>query len=764
MISFDPALRAHHDFEGGGALNIKLVGAYRWMRHPSQQCWCMSWRIGNAEPVSRWHPGDPDPVRLLNHVHAGGTMVAHNAGFERDYWNLVIRGKYCPHWPELKLEQQDCTLARASTLGLPAALEFVTPVLHLTVEKDIEGKKLMLKMSKPRKIVPCAGGYSAGDICVDKQCAFCGGIGETYVWWNSPENISRLGEYCDQDVLTECAVDDTLLRHTERERAVWEMDQRINMRGIKLDRNLIEHMLATVAYSKVQMDQQMHDLTRGFVKSCGQVAKIVEWINACGVACSSVAKGEQAELLIAADATDIPEIRQVIELRAIAAKSSTAKLKRMLDCMSEDDRARYLLFYHGTIGGRWAGRLIQPHNLYQVDEEDGDDIARTIDLSLSANTAADTYAAIDTIIGPPMVAIAKSMRSMFVADTGKRFVGGDKSNIEGRLNAWFSGEQWKLDAFRAYDRGVGPDLYRLAYSRSFGVPVDEVRGAARQVGKVQELSLGYQGAVGAVVKMAKNKGIDLRVLAKAVRAITPREMWDKTAADYAEATNKHGLTEEIWTAVSIIVKSFRESNPNITQGWWDLQDGALEAVANPTAVVGVFNGRIRYMASRGFLWCSLPSSRLIAYCEPRLKEQDSSYVQYPDGKRVLVADLFPLELSEIKRLHPEMIVKRIKKQVWYEGHDSEKNIWSSFPLYGGMQCAHVVSATARDALVDDMFECERRGYNIVLDVHDSILTEMDYGAGTKEEIQEIMSMQPRWIDDQALPLAAKVWEGPRFLG
>ena len=742
VISFDPIQRAHHDFEGGSALDIKKVGGYRWMTHPSCQCWMMSWRIGPSGPIQRWHPADPDPAPLLDHVHRGGTMVAHNAAFERDFWNLVVRRKYTPHWPELRLEQQDCTLARASTLALPAGLDFVTQVLHSDAHKDHDGAKLMIKMAKPRKIIKCqcCEAVSVESISATATCQICGGTGETYIWWNTPENIARLGLYCDADIEAETGVDMKVLHHTERERRVWELDQRINSRGVKLDRLLIDHLLHIVAIAKKQMDAQMSDLTHGFVKSCGQVGKIVEWLNAAGVPCSSVAKGEQAELLIAADATGNSEIRQVVELRGIAAKSSTAKLQTMLNWMGEDDRARGLLFYHGTLGGRWAGRGPQPQNLPQVDEEeDGNDIRRTIDLALSGSLPDGACYAIDSLVGPPLVAIAKCLRSVFIPAAGKRFIGGDKSNIEGRINAWLSGERWKLDAFRAYDAGNGPDLYRLAYSRSFGVPVDLVRGPTRQVGKVQELALGYQGSVGAILKMAKNKSIPLEPLLEAVKNAASIDLWDEVAAKYKSHPRKHGLAIDMWTAMSIVVKGFREANANITQGWWDLQDAAIEAVEMRGQVVDVFGGRVRYMFSRGFLWCSLPSHRLIAYSNPNVKETVET-IERDDGTTY----------------------ERTKKQVWYEGYDSETRRWSDFPLYGGMQCAHVVSAIARDCLVEDMLLAEERGYSIVLTVHDELLTEQDYGVGTPEELREIMCVQPWFIDDQDLPLAAKCWAGDRY--
>ena len=73
-------------------------------------------------------------------------------------------------------------------------------------------------------------------------------------------------------------------------------------------------------------------------------------------------------------------MQRAVALRKQANKTSTAKLNAMLDCAGSDGRARGLFQSHGTSTGRYAGRLIQPHNLYRVDpDRDGDDIKRTID-------------------------------------------------------------------------------------------------------------------------------------------------------------------------------------------------------------------------------------------------------------------------------------------------------------------------------------------------------------------------------------------------
>ena len=725
-------------------VDLRSAGVHRYAEHPATDVILVRYRFGNHGRVSAWQMGDADPYDLLDHVRKGGVFVAHNATFERTMWNKVLRRNH-PDWPELTIEQQDCTMSRCSALAIPAGLDFAAQVLGVTYRKDKEGQALMMRMCRPRSRTPCPDclgtktmrrndGYGA----FETACRTCNGVGEVYTWWDDADRMKRLGDYCEQDVLVETAIDEKVPPLSERERRVWELDQRINDRGVMLDVPMIKRLIATVEYAKTQLDKRMNEITHGFVKKCSQPAKIAEWITLMGVPCTSVAKGEQDDLLLVADALLSADIREVIELRQQASKSSTAKLKAMLNCVCADGRARGQLFYHGAHTGRWAGRLIQPQNLYRVDEEaDGQDITRLMNMATAVPEPKALHGLIDMTFGKPMTMIAKTMRSQFIAAPGKKFVGADKSNIEGRINAWLAGEDWKLDAFRAYDRGDGPDLYRVAYARSFGVAVDDVRGAKRQVGKVQELALGYQGSVGAFISMGKNYRVRPADLTPIVMQATQAVVWDTMAAQFDKSKNKYGLPEDQWTALRLIVGAWRTAHPNIVQGWWDLQDAAVEAVDNPQTIVDVFGGRVRYLFARGFLWCSLPSKRLLSYCNPRVVTTKEK-VTNAQGEEY----------------------ERIKRSVHYDGYDGEKRQWSSHSLYGGMQCAHVVSGLARDTIVDDAFEAERRGYATVLTVHDELLTEVDASFGSDKELEQILCIVPPYC--AGLPLAAKAWTDSRY--
>ncbi|MFN3612666.1 DNA polymerase, partial [Tepidimonas sp.] len=389
-----------------------------------------------------------------------------------------------------------------------------------------------------------------------------------YIWWDAPDMIDRLMSYCDQDVRTECDADAKLPQLTDYEQYVWAFDQVINERGVRLDLPLIHRANALVDVAKKQADRLMRSITGGYVKKVTETGKLAEWITANGVACTSVKKGDMEDIVFQAEVIDKQAIKEAVELRKSANKTSTAKYKAMLECICNDERARGLLAYHAAKTGRWGGRLIQPQNLPRFDQDNMDErhpVDYLVSLLQSDMTIPEIHDCMMVVYGDVMTHLSKALRSMIVAAPDHKLVGGDYSNIEGRVNAWLANEQWKLDAFAAYDAGIGPDLYKVAYAKSFNTAIETVTKAQRQIGKVQELALGYQGGVGAVMDMGEVYNVNPYEIAKAVKEVTSAEIWDKTAAGYEKATDKSGLQEREWTAIKIIVNGWRAAHPGIVQ-------------------------------------------------------------------------------------------------------------------------------------------------------------------------------------------------------
>jgi DNA polymerase bacteriophage-type len=733
--------RADLDFETGSLaelVGLRSVGAHRYFEDVSTRAFLFSWSMGDGL-VYRWHPGDPDPLLLLNHIAHGGIVVAHNAMFERIAWSF-IRDKYSlQHWPELYAAQQRCTMAKGMAMNLPAALDALASVLQLKQQKDTEGSALMKRMAKPR---------------VSKDGAVN--------WQDDTVSVTRLGEYCDQDIRTEHEIDKAVPDLSPYEQHLWTLDQVINDRGIPVDTSSIMRAVDVVEYAKSRANLDMSELTGSVVKKCSEVKKIVDWINSQGVTCTSFTKGDHEDLIIMGGKSGNTKIAKVVELRRDSSKTSTAKFLKMLECVCNDGRIRGQFQYHGaTQTGRWAGRLVQPQNLPRIDyDRDGTSVQFVLWALSAPMSVADTYDIIKMALGSPLRFLSLALRAMIKAESGHVFFGGDFSNIEGRINAWLAGETWKLEAFSAFDAGIGPDLYKLAYSRSFGKPVELIgKGPERQIGKVQELALGYQGGVGALVSMAANYNIKVHELVEPVRAASAAELWGNVLADYAGATDKRGLEQEEWTAAKIVVKNWRGAHPAISASWYELQDAALEAVDNPGRVVSVYSGRVRYLSDKNFLYCQLPSTRVICYPQPHIRHEVTEYVEV-NGIWIDCVEFFPYELEIFKALGAKF-KRRNRNVVWFYGVDPETKQWKASYLYGGHQCENIVQAVARCILDRAMFAVEKGGYPIVLHAHDEILSHVRKGVGSLKHFESLMNVNEPWL--AGLPMAVASFEDERYV-
>lgn len=432
------------DFETRSAVDLRKTGVYKYAADPSTDIWCMAYKAPWSDDVLVWQPGDERDTHLEDWIMAGGLLSAWNAQFERTIWNNIMVDRY--QWPATRIKQWRCTMAQASAMGLPRALGQAAAVLGVEEQKDKAGAALMLRMARPRKV----------------------NADGSYTWWDTKDKLDTLVAYCIQDVKTELSVAETLNAMPDSERRLYQLDQRINDRGVKVDRDLIERVSKLANSASENIDAEIKRLTNGQVKAATNAMDLTAWLRGYELNVTSVDKQTVARMLSIEGLH--PIIKQVLKLRQDGAKSSTAKYDAMLNAADADDRMRGLLMYHGAATGRWSGKLVQPQNFPRPQKKQ--DELDAIIAKLKADEDVSEHGA-GTVIASDL------LRSMLVAEEGHRLMFADYSAIEARVLAWVARQDDLVETFRK-----GGDVYKDMASAIYNKPVDQITDAERQVGKM----------------------------------------------------------------------------------------------------------------------------------------------------------------------------------------------------------------------------------------------------------------------------------------
>lgn len=517
------------------------------------------------DDVTVWDTQDmPDWRSLLQRmIDEADEVVIHNSHFDR----TVLR--HCG--VNIPVDKITDTMVIALQHSLPASLGMLCDVLGVPQDKakDKAGKKLIQLLTKPRP----------------KNVKLRRATRETH-----PDEWKAFIEYArlDVDAMRELYRRLPRWNCSRRERDLWITDQRINDRGVAVDRRLATAAIRAFERATRSLAARTADLTNGVVTSLTQRQKFMDYLAAHhNFVPDDMTKGTVAALL----KSDLdPVVRELLEIRQQASATSPAKYKVVLDAASSDGRLRGIIQFCGAARtGRDAGRIFQPQNLPRP--------------TLKAHVIEDGIEAMkldceDLLFDNVSELCASSVRGCLVAEPGKKLVVADLSNIEGRVLAWLAGEDWKVKAFYDFDRGVGHDLYKLAYAKSFNKDAEDVTKDERQIGKVQELALGYQGGVGAFNSMAANYGV-----------VLPEDK------------------------VMEIVAAWRKAHSNVVSLWYDVERAAISAIRNPDKVFDVRS--LRFGMKGEYLCIKLPSGRYLSYPKAHLDWKrelpDGNVMQGPIG-------------------------------------------------------------------------------------------------------------------------------------
>ncbi|TYS69715.1 hypothetical protein FZC76_05615 [Sutcliffiella horikoshii] len=532
------------DIETYSIVDLTKGGVYNYCESEDFQILLLAYAVDDEEvQIIDLASGEEMPSKILDAlVNPAIIKTAYNANFERTCLSKYFQLAMPP-------EQWRCSSVHALMLGLPGHLDGVAKSLKLHEQKMKEGKALIRYFSIPCKATKVNGGRTRN---LPKHDA---------------EKWNKFKDYCKQDVEVERQIRKKLEAFpiTTVEQKLWELDQHINDQGVQVDEELVKHaILADTTYQDNLLKEAVR-LTG--LENPNSPAQLKNWLLEQGVEVDSLAK-KNVEVLIGE--VENPKVKRLLELRQAMSKTSVKKYEAMERSVCQDQRIRGLLqFYGANRTGRWAGRLVQIHNLPRNSMSDLH-IAR--ELLKSGN-----YEALEILFASVPDVLSQLIRTAFIPSKGHRFIVADFSAIEARVIAWLAGERWRMEVFQSHGK-----IYEASAAQMFKVPIETIdKGSPlRQKGKIAELALGYGGSKGALTQMGA------------------LEM---------------GLTEE---ELPELVSAWREANPKIVKLWWKVEAAAIKAVKEKAVVKMQYGLTFHY--KKGILFITLSSGRSLAYVRPRI--------------------------------------------------------------------------------------------------------------------------------------------------
>lgn len=470
---------------------------------------------------------------------------------------------------------------------------------------------------------------------------------------HNKEKWELFKKYNKRDVEVELAIKERLSKYPVPD-FIWDeyhIDQTINDRGIGLDMCLVKNAISIDEKTKSLLLTELKERTG--LSNPNSVIQMKEWLSQNGINTDVLDKKAVSTLISSSE----KHISEVLLCRQQLSKSSVKKYSAMENMRCKDHRARgCFMFYGASRSGRWAGRGIQLQNLPQN---------HIPDLEEARNLVLDNdYTSLQLLYDNIPQVLSELIRTAFIPKKGYKFIVSDFSAIEARVLSFIANEQWRIDVFKK-----GKDIYCESASQMFGVPVvkNGINGYLRQKGKIAELALGYGGSVGALKAMG---ALDM------------------------------GLNEE---ELQPLVDAWRQTNPHITQLWWDIDTAVKRVVMYKTSTV-THGFKIYYI--KGMLFIDLPSGRRLCYVKPHM------------GINQFGSD-----------------------SVTYEGINTGK--WTRLESYGPKFVENIVQAISRDILayaMKSLSDCYICGH-----VHDELIIECKEDISV-ESICDRMGQTPPWID------------------
>lgn len=745
------------DTETFSGVDLKKVGAYAYAEHPTTEIMICTYAIDEGR-VQTWDctesPTMPRELRkALRHVSRKKAKIVMANGLLFD--RLVIREKWGIDLPVSQIED---TMIMAFRHALPGSLDMQCQVLGVDAEhaKDKAGKALIKRFCKPTPKTYKIRRYTR----------------ETH-----PEEWAKFLRYAALDIV---AMREVYWRipdwgNSPKEDEILLIDQLINDRGFYVDVDLANAAIKAVQAHKEELKEEAWERFGG--KLTGNDFLPILRDIAPAFTIHNAQKSTLNDLLEDPDFPD--EGKALIEMRLGASSTASTKYNPLVNGLSADGRRRGCLQYGGAKRTlRWAGKGFQPQNLargeYSDDHEgkikrrEGEsDVAFWVRSHMLTNGINSLLRGTAHWAYDISKLTASTVRGCIIPAKGKKFVVADYSNVEGRGLAWIAGEKTALMVFRA-----GRDIYCETAGKMFGLDPEYIkanRKDLRQIGKACELGLGYGGGVAAFLQFAKNLGLDLYAMADVMKGTFPDHIWAAAKRGYeyarineAKRPPKPGKKDErptyilpknVWLTCDAIKRMWREAHPKTVAFWAELEDAVLCAIRNPGKAYWA-GATVRPDGRKALKIVRTKAKHDPTFDEERDDPNAAGWwlkIELPSGR---IMSYPGIALSVTTEIDEDTGKKRTSTRIKYQGENQTTRQWGFQYTYGGKLTENIVQALCRDILAWSMPGVEAAGYEIVLSVHDELITEVpDTDDYTTEELCALMCDLPVWA--KGFPLAAE---------
>lgn len=726
--------KVHADFETQASVDLKKTGAYEYSKHHETRAMCFAFKhpswprpklipyrmielpwnalpLSVREPWQRWAL-DPEIV-----------FVAHNATFEQCIYNnvLVPLG-----WPVLPIEKWRCTAAKAAAVAIPRNLAGAGAVMQTHTQKDFEGHRIMLRLCKPtaayikweKKVEKLLSAWAkTKHHLTDAELRAEVGDAPPKFWTpeTAPDDFKKLYHYCKIDVLAEELLDKALPDLPPTEQALWFIDQKINLRGVRIDMPLVEKVFDTMRSESKAMVKELDVLTMGLVSSGHKRKAILDFLEIEGIALPNLRSATVAEFIANGKVTG--DAKAVLKIRQALSKSSTAKYQSLINTAASDGRVRDILLFNAASTGRWGGKGVQPQNLPR------------------GGIIKDIYSAIDDIktleiedlkmlYGRNLMPLFSSViRGVFIASEGYEMFVQDYAGVELRVLWWLARHEKGLAMLK---NGIDP--YRAMASRIFNVALEEVTDAQRQVGKAAVLGCGFGMGAKKFITSAK----------------------DVYRAD---------VTKDL---AKLAVSAYREEHWPVAELWSEYDQAAMSAVEYPSANYRV--GLVSFRTEGRFLKITLPSGRKLSYCDPKLVWRENFKMLDKDDDMV-ICRAHQVKAYEAEGYNVVKTFQLPRLEYFAVNHQARKEDcvipkWAREATYGGKITENIVQAVARDLLANAIVQADIEGFDVLMHSHDELVCEAPKNVFSERHYQLTMESLPTWA--AGLPLKAEGWKNTRY--